>query len=115
MTPRDERFASGERVRTSRSDPPHHTRLPRYARGAVGTVVEAQGRHPLPDDRARGLPSEPQPVYTVRFSARDLFGEGDHAVTVDVWQQHLRRLGDDDGDSFDDGGDQGHDEGRGDG
>jgi nitrile hydratase subunit beta len=87
-------FASGERVRASRSDPPHHTRLPRYARGAVGTVVEAQGSHPLPDDRARGLPTDPQPVYTVRFAARDLFGEGDHAVTVDVWQQHLHRVGD---------------------
>jgi nitrile hydratase len=31
-------------------------------------------------------------VYTVRFAARDLFGEGDHAVTVDVWQHHLRRV-----------------------
>jgi hypothetical protein len=85
-----ERFVPGERVRTSRADPPHHTRLPRYARGAVGTVVEAQGSYPLPDRRARGLESAPQPVYTVRFGARELFGEGDHAVTVDVWESHLR-------------------------
>ncbi len=84
-----ERFAPGTRVRTRRTDPPHHTRLPRYARGAVGTVVGSQGSHPLADDRARGLPAEPQTVYTVRFAARELFGEGDHHVTVDVWESHL--------------------------
>ena len=85
-----ELFGPGDLVRTSRADPPHHTRLPRYARGATGTIVEPQGRHPLPDDRARGLPAEPEPVYTVRFVARDLFGEGDHTVTVDLWQSYLR-------------------------
>jgi nitrile hydratase len=77
-------------VRTSRADPPHHTRVPRYIRGAVGTVVEHQGDHPLPDDRARGRPAPPQPVYTVRFAATDLFGTGEHFVTVDVWESHLR-------------------------
>lgn len=86
-----ELFAAGDRVRTARADPPHHCRLPRYARGAVGTVLEEQGSHPLPDDRARGLPSAPQPVYTVRFSAADLFGDGEHAVTVDIWESHLSR------------------------
>ena len=84
-----ERFAAGDRVRTSRVDPPHHTRLPRYARGAVGTVVEPQGRHPRADERARGLAAPPEPVYTVRFAAQELFGEGDHAVTVDLWESYL--------------------------
>jgi len=28
-------------------------------------------------------------VYTVRFRASELFGSGDHAVTVDIWQSHL--------------------------
>lgn len=83
------RFQSGDHVRTTRDDPPHHTRLPRYARGAIGTVVEAQGRHLLPDDRSRGIASDPQTVYTVRFAATELFGEGDHQVTVDVWESHL--------------------------
>nr|MBA3369495.1 nitrile hydratase subunit beta [Geodermatophilaceae bacterium] len=45
--------------------------------------------HPLPDDRARGLPCEPSQVYTVRFTARELFDEGEHAVTVDIWESHL--------------------------
>jgi nitrile hydratase len=84
-----ERFATGDRVVTDRQDPPHHCRLPRYARGAVGTVIGSQGSHPLADDRARGLQVEPEPVYTVRFSARELFGDGDHAVTLAVWESHL--------------------------
>jgi hypothetical protein len=83
-------FASGDRVRTSRDDPPHHTRVPRYVRGAVGEVVEPQGEHLLPDDRVRGTTTR-EPVYTVRFTAAELFGSGDHEVTVDVWQSHLER------------------------
>ena len=83
------RFSPGDRVRTARADPPHHSRLPRYARGAVGTVVEAQGLHPLADLRAQGLPAEPEPVYTVRFPAGELFGDGDHSVTLDVWESRL--------------------------
>ncbi len=95
ITPMADRYAPGARVRTSRLDPPHHTRLPRYVRGAVGTVVESQGAHPLPDDRSRGIPTEPSPVYTVRFEAEDLFPDGDHAVTVDIWETHLMPADDD--------------------
>ncbi|MCW2672520.1 MAG: Cobalt-containing nitrile hydratase subunit beta [Frankiales bacterium] len=84
-------LSPGDRVRTTRDDPPHHTRVPRYVRGAVGSVLEAQGEHPLPDDNVRGTTTI-EPVYTVRFAARELFGEGDHDVTVDVWQSHLEKV-----------------------
>lgn len=84
-----DRFAPGNQVLTNRLDPPHHTRLPRYARGAVGTVVDVQGRHPLPDDRAQGLPTEQQAVYSVRFAARDLFGTGDHTIVISLWESYL--------------------------
>ena len=84
-----DRFLPGAQVRTRRTDPPHHTRLPRYARGAVGTVVETEGRHPLADDRARGLPSQPRTVYSVRFDAAELFGEGDHAVVLALFEDYL--------------------------
>lgn len=82
-------FAPGDYVRAARTDPPHHCRLPRYVRGAVGIVVESQGNSPLPDDRARGLLAASEPVFTVRFSAQELFGSGDHSVTVDIWGSHL--------------------------
>ena len=84
-----DRFAPGDVVRTSTADPVWHTRLPRYARGAVGRVVECAGHHPLADDRARGRPGTAQAVYHVRFAAADLFGDGDHAVTVELWEDYL--------------------------
>jgi nitrile hydratase beta subunit-like protein len=84
-----DRFAPGDRVRTRTTDPAGHTRLPRYARGAVGVVVEPAGRHPLADERARGLAPEPHAVYHVRFAAADLFGTGEHTVTVELWEDYL--------------------------
>lgn len=88
------RFRPGDRVITRPIDPDHHTRLPRYARGHVGEVVEVQGRWPLADDRAQGGPApRVEPVYTVRFAAADLWGAGGreagHDVTVDLWQSYL--------------------------
>jgi nitrile hydratase len=84
------RFVPGDLVITRSFDPGHHTRLPRYARGHVGEVVEVQGMWPLPDDRARGNPAPwVEPVYTVRFAAADLWGTGGHEVTVDLWQSYL--------------------------
>ena len=84
-----DRFSPGDRVRTTSRDPAGHTRLPRYARGAVGEVIEVAGHHPLADDRARGVSGAPQAVYHVRFPAADLFGEGSHAVTVELWESYL--------------------------
>ncbi len=83
-----ERYRSGDRVRTSTVDPDHHTRLPSYARGCVGTVVESEGVHPLADLRSRGV-ERPQPVYAVRFTAQELFGQGDHSVTLSLWEDYL--------------------------
>jgi nitrile hydratase subunit beta len=84
-------------VRTALADPPHHTRLPKYVRGQVGEIVYCNGDHPLPDDRARQVPApRVEPVYTVRFAARDLWGAGDHFVTVDLWQSYLSPMEDSD-------------------
>ena len=90
-----DRFAPGDRVRTRAVDPAGHTRLPRYARGAVGVVLETAGRHPLADDRARGVVTEPRAVYHVRFPASELFGAGDHTVTVELWQEYLTPIEED--------------------
>jgi nitrile hydratase len=84
----------GTRVRARASDPGHHTRLPRYVRGHVGEVVECTGTWPVPDDRARGIaPARVEPVYTVRFPAAELWGEGDHTVTVELWACYLEEAG----------------------
>jgi nitrile hydratase subunit beta len=87
------RFDVGDRVRVRASDPAWHTRVPRYVRGTTGEVVELRGRHPLPDDVVRGVdPPGIEDVYAVRFLARDLWGEGDHDVTVELWDAYLERV-----------------------
>ena len=89
-----DRFVPGDRVRTRTVDPPGHTRLPRYARGTCGEIVERAGEHPLADERAQGLRPAPQAVYHVRFAADDLFGASGggaagHAVVVELWEDYL--------------------------
>lgn len=85
-----QRFRPGDRVRTYAEDPDRHTRLPRYARGLTGRVLEVTAPRPLPDDvtRRRARPRV-EHVYTVAFAARDLWGEGAHDVTLDLWQSYL--------------------------
>jgi nitrile hydratase len=86
-------YAPGTRVRARAADPGHHTRIPRYVRGHVGEIVEPGGEWPLPDDRARGIvPPRVEPVYAVRFPARDLWGTGSHTVVVDLWESYLEEV-----------------------
>jgi nitrile hydratase beta subunit-like protein len=85
-------FEAGARVRVKARDPDHHTRVPRYVRGHAGVVVTAIDRWPVPDDSAQGIdPPREETCYAVRFSAADLWGSGDHAVTVDLWESYLDR------------------------
>jgi nitrile hydratase len=43
----------------------------------------------FPDTHAHGHGEHPQYVYAVAFAARELWGEGDHVVHVDVFESHL--------------------------
>ncbi len=85
-------YPAGTRIRVRTGDPDHHTRVPRYVRGHVGEIVAALARWPLPDDSARGItPRQELTCYAVRFSAADLWGSGDHTVTVDLWESYFDR------------------------
>ncbi len=85
-----EGYASGTLVRVRLDDPPWHTRAPRYVRGHTGHVVEAHGIHPVPDDVVTGVvPARAETVYAVRFTAQELWGDGDHSVTVNLWERYL--------------------------
>ncbi len=82
------KFAAGARVRARVADPDTHTRLPRYARGHTGEVVEVRATWQLPDDAVRGF-FHAEPVYAVRFSAAELWGSGSHSVILDLWESYL--------------------------
>jgi nitrile hydratase subunit beta len=86
------RFKVGERVRARNINPIGHTRLPRYARGKLGTIHLDHGVYVFPDTNAHFLGEEPQHVYSVRFAARELWGEQApqrDSVYVDMWDDYL--------------------------
>jgi nitrile hydratase beta subunit len=79
------RFRPGDAVRTRNLNPTTHTRLPRYARGKLGTVEAVRGCHVYPDSAAIGAGDNPQWLYTVVFPARELWGEAaDPGLTVSI-------------------------------
>lgn len=86
------RFAVDDVVLTRNDHPAGHTRLPRYARGKVGTVERVHGVFVLPDSNAHGRGESPQWLYTVRFDGRELWGEGADptlTVSIDAWEGYL--------------------------
>ena len=85
-------FKVGQRVRARNINPPGHTRLPRYARGKSGTVDRDHGVYVFPDTNAHFLGEKPQHVYSVRFAARELWGEQAaprDSVYIDLWDNYL--------------------------
>jgi nitrile hydratase len=88
------RFKVGQRVRARNINPTGHTRLPRYARGKHGVVGRDHGVFLFPDTNAEFLGEKPQHVYSVRFAARELWGEQASSrdfVHLDMWDDYLER------------------------
>ena len=86
------KFQAGQRVRARNINPPTHTRLPRYARGKLGIIERDHGVFVFPDSNAQGLGEKPQHVYSVRFAARELWGEQappKDTVIVAMWDDYL--------------------------
>jgi nitrile hydratase beta subunit len=86
------RFAVGQHVRARNINPLGHTRLPRYARAKSGVVDRDHGVFVFPDTAAHSLGETPQHVYSVRFSARELWGDQakpQDAVYLDMWDDYL--------------------------
>jgi nitrile hydratase len=86
------RFQVGQRVRARNNHPTGHTRLPRYTRGKLGTIDRDHGVFVFPDTNAHSLGEKPQHVYSVRFAARELWGEQavpQDAVYIDMWDDYL--------------------------
>jgi nitrile hydratase beta subunit len=85
-------FQVGQRVRGRNINPTTHTRLPRYARGKIGTIERDHGVFLFADSNAHFQGEKPQHLYSVRFTARELWGEQAaprDAVYVNLWDDHL--------------------------
>jgi len=85
-------FAVGVAVRVREWHPPGHTRAPRYVQGKRGVIVRYHGNHNVPDVEAHSELRVLEPTYSVRFTARELWGDGGSdgvVVHVDLWERYL--------------------------
>jgi nitrile hydratase len=89
------RFAVGEEVRLRANAVTHHTRLPGYARGKIGRIDQLRGVHVFADARAQGFGEQPNWLYTVVFTGRELWGDDadqGQRVSIDAWEPYLEPL-----------------------
>ena len=86
------RFKPGDRIVARNFNPPGHTRLPRYARGRQGRIERDHGVFCFPDNLAHGRDDKPQHLYTVRFTAQELWGSAAPArdgLYLNMWDDYM--------------------------
>lgn len=86
------RFSIGDRVRARNIHATSHTRLPRYARGKRGVIERNHGVFNFADSNARGEGPHPHHLYTVTFTARELWGDDASShdkFYLDLWGDYL--------------------------
>ena len=81
----------GLRVRVANPTITGHTRVPRYVRHQLGTIVRHSCTWPHPtESAATGRHGPPEHVYAVAFDATAIFGpEATHTLVVDIWERDL--------------------------
>jgi nitrile hydratase len=99
LTPRTgPRYAVGDEVRVREWHPPGHTRAPRYVQGKHGTIGRFDGAHNIDDISAHHDGTVADPLYSVRFTSRELWGEAGTdgvVVHVDLFERYLQDPDDD--------------------
>jgi nitrile hydratase len=86
------RFKLGDHVVARNLNPPGHTRLPRYIRNKRGVVERDHGVFHLPDARVAGQGDQPQHLYSVRFSAREVWGNdapANDSLLINLWNDYM--------------------------
>jgi ribosomal protein L21E len=85
-------FKPGDNVRAVNINPITHTRLPQYVRGKRGVVVEDRGVFVFPDTNSQLKGEKPQHVYSVVFTAAELWGPGVNprdTLYIDLWEDYI--------------------------
>ncbi|MEH0554033.1 nitrile hydratase subunit beta [Streptomyces sp. B21-101] len=95
------RFAVGDVVRVRGDAPPGHTRMARYVRGKVATVVAHRGSYVFPDASGNERGEDPQHLYTIQFDGAGLWGDEyadpNTSSTFDVWDPYIELVNDREG------------------
>lgn len=88
-------FKVGEAVLARNINPTGHTRLPRYIRGKQGQIVTDHGVYQFADSLAHGGGKQPQHLYSVRFTAQELWGAdvpAQDSLYIDLWDDYLESV-----------------------
>jgi len=86
------RFRVGDAVIARNVHPVGHSRIPRYLKGRRGVVHRDHGVFAFPDAAAGGQGHIPQHVYSVRFMARELWGEQASpldSIHIDLFDEYM--------------------------
>lgn len=87
-------FQVGDWVKAKVIHPKTYTRLPRYVRGKVGKVVKDYGVFVFPDTVGQRLSTKPQHVYSICFSAQEIWGmeaSANDSLYLDLFDDHLEK------------------------
>ena len=85
-------FRGGETIRARNFPPTGHTRLPRYVRGKVGEIAADHGVFQFADSLAHGGGKQAQHLYSIKFSAQELWGQiakPQDTLYIDLWDDYL--------------------------
>ena len=61
-------------------------------RGRIGVIEAIRGAHVFPDTSAHDRGENAQPLYNVRFEAKELWGDNvarKDCVYIDLWEDYL--------------------------
>ncbi len=87
------KFKVGDKVTIIADSPFGHTRRARYIRAKTGEITGAHGGYIYPDSAGNGGPEAPEHLYTVKFTAEELWGpetaEPNNVNYFDVWEPYL--------------------------
>ncbi|WP_321954156.1 nitrile hydratase subunit beta [Paraburkholderia bannensis] len=86
------KFRPGDWVTITSDTPNSYTRVPRYARGKRGIIVKHYGGVAFADSRARGEGDQPKHLYTVSFTASELWGASavpHDRVNVEMYESYF--------------------------
>lgn len=85
-----------DRVRVKSMMPPGHVRAPAYLRGKTGSIERELGPFANPEQLAYGLKAEKQPLYRVRFTMAEIWGDqAEHptdTIDAEIYGHWLERL-----------------------
>ena len=85
-----------ERVRIKALIPPGHIRAPWYLRGKTGVVERELGPFGNPEQLAYGLKAAKKPLYRVRFTMAELWGEAAEnprdTVDAEIYEHWLEEV-----------------------